>query len=287
MTTPRRKEKSTSEALLEARALLAHASNALEPANDPRIGPVLREIDRAIATESGVRVRAGATGTEGSDRFLSAVCHDLKDPLAAVLMGAAFLLRTTPVDPATVRTRRMIEAIIRSGERMNALVRNLVDFTKLQRGRLDLAVTDHDVAALLESAVEKLEGAAIAKEVRIEWEAGAPLRVLCDAERFRHVVLLIAGNAIRYAPNGSVVTMRAAREDGFVRFSIIDGGPGMSPERVANLFDPYWHARQSPRDGTGLGIAIAKGFIEAQGGTVAVESAQGKGTTFSFTLPMT
>ena len=266
--------KELDDALREARATVARA--ATTRTEQGRVLAVLEELDRAIAASANDHAR---------NYFLSVVCHDLKDPLAAVLMGAAFLLKTMPVDPANPRARRMVEAIARSGERMNGLMRNLVDFMRLEGGRIEVDAAPCEVAALLDAAAAKLRPAAEAKEVAIVTAVSPGLKALCDAERFGQIVYQLGVNAIRYAPRNSDVTVRGDSEGGAARITIRDRGPGIGGERLANIFDPYWHARQSPRDGTGLGLAIAKGLVEAQGGRLEVQTAPGAGSTFGFTLP--
>jgi signal transduction histidine kinase len=278
------------KALRDARDALVRA----EPQSDPRVAALVAEVELLLADaapESGVDPRADAgtgvhTKPDDRDRFLAIVCHDLKDPLAAMLMGAAFLLRTTPQDAANARARRMIEAILRSGDRMNTLVKNLVDFSKVAGTGLDLELSEHDVAEILgPTTMDALRKAIGTREVTVEMGAVAePARVVCDLDRVVQVLVQLVGNASRYAPKGSAVRVTTERADGFERITVSDSGPGMSRERLAHVFEPSWHARQSPRDGTGLGLAIVKGVIQSHGGTVTVKSEPGQGTQVSFTL---
>ena len=266
--------KALEDALREARATIAEAAST--SSEKSRVLGVLEELDRAI----------GASGSEPSrNYFLSVVCHDLKDPLAAVLMGAAFLLKAMPNDPENPRPQRMVQAIARSGERMNGLVRNLVEFLKIEAGRVEINVAPHEVEALLDAALGKLRPLAEAKEVRIVTEVSPGLIAVCDADRFGQIVHQLVANAIRYAPAKTDITLRGDSQGGASRIAISDHGPGIADDRLPHIFDAYWHARQSPRDGTGLGLAIVKGLVEAQGGHLDVRTAPGAGSTFCFSLP--
>ncbi len=281
------------------RALTAanHSSHCGAPHNTGSTAPA------GVAGVAGGRSRAAETSEahDGPDEpptgvrrrnvspnyhFLAVVCHDLKDPLAAILMGAAFLLKTMRFDDANPRPRRMIEAIGRSGERMNSLVKNLVDFARLEDGGVVLETRKESARELLNVAMAKLGAGADAKGVRLVADVAPELDVVCDAERVGQILLQLGTNALRYAPPESQITLSARASGAYAVFATADQGPGLSPDRLANIFDPQWHARQSPRDGTGLGIAIAKGLTEAQRGKLSVETAPGEGTTFRFTLPL-
>jgi signal transduction histidine kinase len=109
--------------------------------------------------------------------------------------------------------------------------------------------------------------------------------VEADRGRLLQVFSNLVGNAIKFTPSGGTVTLRAAPADGAVHFSISDDGPGMPPEHLAHVFDRFWRARKGERGGLGLGLAIARGIVEAHGGRIWAESREGEGSTFHFTVP--
>jgi signal transduction histidine kinase len=270
----------------------------------------IAEVDRAIAecapAAAGGSPKRG-TGERLRDRyrdaernqFLSALCHDLRDPLAAILMGVGFLLRTLPAeaavdaDPAkgawtpdsSKRARKMLEAVQRSGERMNRMVRNVADFVRVEGGRLDLDPKAHAAAQIARDAIERMGQPGGGKSIRLELSLEEDERVTCDRERTLTALEQLLGNAVKYSPDASAVVVRVERSNDMIAFSIVDTGPGITGDRLTHIFDRYWHARQTPRDGTGLGLAIAHGIATAQGGTLAVKTAADVGSTFTLKLP--
>jgi len=110
-------------------------------------------------------------------------------------------------------------------------------------------------------------------------------RVSCDAERIAQAIAHLGSNAVRYSPSGQTVTIRGRRAERSVEISILDRGPGIAGDRRDHLFDRYYHMRRSPRDGTGLGIAIACGLVEAHGGSVRLDATGDEGTTLTLAFP--
>jgi signal transduction histidine kinase len=109
---------------------------------------------------------------------------------------------------------------------------------------------------------------------------------MADRGRVLQVFSNLIGNALRFTPAGGSITLGARREEGLVRFSVVDTGPGIPPEHLPHLFERFWQAKEGSREGAGLGLPIARGLVEAHGGRIEVASTPGQGSTFSFTLPM-
>jgi signal transduction histidine kinase len=236
-----------------------------------------RELDEAIARLEGKPV---------DKDLIAIICHDLKDPLASIVMGAGFLRKTIPADDAAAR--RVIEAIARSADRMSRIVTDFHDLAKLEAGTLPLEVRPCDVGAVLQSMATSLEAEAREKQVRLELElppSPPPCVAMCDRARLVDAVGKLVGNAIRFTAAGGSVTIAAARADGGIRVSVRDTGKGIPPDRLADIFDRAANARRTPRDGPGLGLAIVRGLVERQGGRVEAKSKPGEGSEFSFTLP--
>src|SRR4029079_17057535 len=112
------------------------------------------------------------------------------------------------------------------------------------------------------------------------------VRVRCDRERILQVFGNLLGNAIKFCEPGDVVTVGARAERGCVWFTVSDTGPGIAPHELAHVFEPYWSGEKYEKKGTGLGLFITKGIVDAHGGTIRVDSAPGAGATFTFTLPI-
>jgi signal transduction histidine kinase len=276
--------KAVEDALQEAKKILSGVER-------DRVAGVIREIDRALSgfdeseSPTGTRRRTGPSLDAALPaELLDVACHDLKDPLAAIVMGSAFLAKSLPEDDGSARARRLVGAIQRSAERLNRIVQNLLDFAKLERGRIVPAKGEHELGALVEEAAQRLAESASERKVRVVSDVTEPgRRIFCDAERIVQAIVQLGSNALRYSPEGDVVTLRARVDDGNVAVSVIDHGPGISGERRVHIFDRYYHMRRSPRDGTGLGIAIARGLVEAHGGSISLES-DDKGSTFTLSF---
>jgi signal transduction histidine kinase len=217
--------------------------------------------------------------------LLAIVSHDLRNPLGVVLASSALLLKSSLPPEKDERARRQVEAIQRAGHRMNRLIRDLLDFASIQGGRLSVNLRPHDAAAVVTAVLEALEPLAAAKQLRLVNEASAELLVSCDHDRVVQLFSNVVGNAIKFTPEGGTITLRTARDGSDVRFAVVDTGPGIPAAEMPHLFDRYYQAQRRNREGIGLGLSIARGIVEAHGGRIWVESEEGKGSTFFFTLP--
>lgn len=215
------------------------------------------------------------------DEVLAVVSHDLKNPLEAVTLSASLLLRA----PESPRVRRYAEALQRSAARMDRLIRDLLDLSSMDAGKFRLEPRRERIEAIVEEALAVLAPLAAEKGIALSAQ-GAPLGedVSCDRERVLQVLSNLLGNAIGFAPRGGRITVRIALAGEEAAVTVEDDGPGIPPEDLPHLFDRYWKSQS--RRGTGLGLAIARGIVEAHGGTIQVESVPGRGSRFTFTLPL-
>jgi signal transduction histidine kinase len=228
---------------------------------------------------------APAAKPRGKDPLLSAICHDLRAPLAAVTMGAIFVLSTTPESDATGRSRRVLEAMLRSCKQMERLVRDFGDLSEIEADVLALRVGVHNVGELVEIAAEAARPSASARGVSIALSRPEePIVVRCDRERILRALDHVIDNATRFAPQGSFVELAVRSEDDVVAFTVTDHGGGLSDETLAHLYDRTWHAKHVGRSGAGLGLAVTRGLIEAHGGRVEVDSKPGL-TRFTLVIP--
>jgi signal transduction histidine kinase len=216
--------------------------------------------------------------------LLAIVSHDLRNPLGVVLTSSALLLRSPLPPDKGDRARRQVEAIQRAGNRMNRLIRDLLDFSSIQGGQLSITPRPHDAGSVVAEVLASLEPPQ--KSLRLVNQMPAePIEVTCDRDRLIQTLSNILGNAVKFTPEDGTVAVQARREGAMVRFSVSDTGPGMSAEALQNIFDRYWQAQRKNRDGIGLGLSIVKGIVEAHGGKVWADSRIGAGTTVHFTLP--
>ena len=219
---------------------------------------------------------------QSREDLLAVVSHDLRNPLSVILVSGTLALHAWPPGDAN---RRTIEAIRRSAMRMDRLIGDLLDASTIEAGRLSLETAVQPVDQIVRDAIEALEAPAAQKQVRLEAIGSGELGVSCDRGRMLQVFANLIGNATKFTPEGGSITVRVEPRDQEVWFFVTDTGPGIPEDQLPRLFDRYWQAKRTARLGTGLGLTIAKGIIEAQGGRIGVESQLGVGSTFFFTLP--
>jgi signal transduction histidine kinase len=261
-------------ALRDARAALSRA-DAVEAGEAAVARRIRRELDEAIAR---------LEGREPNKDLISIVCHDLKDPLASIVMGAGYLKKA--VAPGDGASRRVVDAIGRSADRMSQVVGDFHDVAKLEMGAITIDPRPCDVVAALQGALEGFSAQARERKVELRLEdPGEPVVARCDRARLVQIVSKLVANGLKFTPPGGRVTVRVGREGDRVRVRVEDTGRGIPPERLPEIFDRAANARRSPRDGPGMGLAIVRGLVELHGGEVSVESRMGEGSVFSFTLP--
>jgi PAS domain S-box-containing protein len=222
------------------------------------------------------------------EELLAMVSHDLKNPLGAILLTTAVLRRMEIEGEQGERLQGHVEKIQRAAERMNSLIRGILDLARIEAGIFLIEPAPHPPLALMDEAIEMLQPLAAQKSLRLERQVRSQSLgpVLCDRERVLQVFSNLLGNAIKFTPAGGSVLVSAEPVEGTVLFSVKDTGPGIPAEQVPHLFDRYWQARDKARMGTGLGLFIARGIVDAHGGQLWVDSTVGMGSTFSFTLPI-
>jgi signal transduction histidine kinase len=273
-------EEAVRAALVAGRRALA-AANA-SPGGAAATASALREIDAAIA-----RIDAGGGSAPKKD-LLSIICHDLKDPLASIVMGAGFLKRALPEgDESAAPARRVALAILRASERMNHVIGDFHDLGKLEAGRIVLEPRPQEIGSLLHAAADQAGPVARARNVTLALDvADGEARAVCDRARVLQMLQKLVENAVRYSPEGGTVTLRAAKKDGRAWLAVSDSGKGVPDARKPTIFDRETNAAQTPRDGPGLGLAIVRELAVLHGGEVGVKDNAGPGATFWLTLPL-
>jgi PAS domain S-box-containing protein len=217
------------------------------------------------------------------DEVVGVVSHDLRSPLHNITL-AAQLARGRNADPGV---ERQLERIDRAAGWATRLIADLLDSFRIDAGGLALERVRLETRALVTEAVELHRAAAEEQRVELGIEVALDLPAIpVDRDRMLQVIGNLVDNALKHTPAGGRVTVSAGREGAFVRIAIADTGPGISPDLVAHVFERFRQARSERRSGVGLGLAIAKGIVEAHGGRIDVRTAAGEGTTFSFTLPI-
>ena len=240
-------------------------------------------LERTAASERVARAEAEAA-VATREELLAIVSHDLRNPLGSIVFSAALLQRTTIDGEEGERVHKSAQTILRSADRMTRLIADLLDFAQIQAGKLAVEQMPQDVEGLIRDCVEMLRPLAATKDLK--GMASAGLQVRGDRERVLQILSNLVGNAIKFTPEGGSIFIEAQDTGHEVRFSVRDTGQGISEEELPRIFDRFWQAQRKNRAGIGLGLSIAKGLVEAQGGRLDVESKLGAGTTFFFTLPL-
>jgi PAS domain S-box-containing protein len=220
---------------------------------------------------------------QARDDMVAVVSHDLRNPLSTIRMAAGLLQDGTLPDE---RKQPQLSIIRRAASHMADLLENLLDVTRLESGLLSLKRRSVHPSSLLEDAIELARPRAVAKLIRLETDVRGELDdIAVDSSRILQVLSNLIGNAIAHTGAGGVIRVSVESTAEGVCFEVADSGAGISKKHLPHVFDRFWQARRSTREGAGLGLAIAKGIVEAHGGRIQVASALGRGSVFRFVLP--
>jgi signal transduction histidine kinase len=216
------------------------------------------------------------------DEILGIVAHDLRNHLNTIRASSKVALVLGERAP-----RRPIETIMRASERMERLIRDLLDVTAIESGKLAFDPGPVRPIELLSEAIDAHLAACAELGIELTVECARDLpEVAADVERLLQILGNLIGNAMKFTPRGGRVTLGAAVGTDHVRFWAADTGQGVPTDLVPNIFDKFRQRRSRPQDGVGLGLAICKAIVDAHGGHIWVESVPGAGTTVAFTMPL-
>jgi len=212
------------------------------------------------------------------------ISHDLKTPLQAILMNAELLRRTSARSLGEELLHMRLKGITQSANRMRNLIEAILDVARIQGGHLALDKKPHDLRAIVDEIVLVHLPLAESRDVKLDVTPETVRRhVVCDRQRISQVLSNIVTNAIQHSPSGESVRIETRQEGDVVRVAVSNAGPEIPPEHIPFVFERYWRASGRPGEGTGLGLFISKGILEAHGRRIEVRSEPGV-TTFSFTL---
>lgn len=241
----------------------------------------------ALAVENARLYEEAQCAIRTREEVLAIVSHDLRGPLSTIALSARqYLSGDHPVERPVEST---FERIARSAQRMTHMIGDLLDFSSIQASHLTLSPTDCEARQLVRDALEIYAPLAAEKQITlVDGASNVEARLHCDPNRIVQVLANLLGNALKFTERGGAVKLESETgEDGrVITFSVTDSGPGIAPDDLPHIFDRYWQAKRRSREGVGLGLAIAKGLVEAHGGTITARSTLGAGSTFSFTLPL-
>ena len=239
----------------------------------------------ALAIDNARLYTLAQQAIRAREAVLAVVSHDLRNPLASILLNASMLLDMAPGGLLEPWMEDNLRQVIGSVEQTNRLITDLLDVSRMEEsGGIPLDRSPVDARNLVALAVRMLQPLAAAREVALEAEPGVPLPVVADADRVLQVLWNLVGNAVKFTDAGGRVRVTAGSRPGERWFAVEDTGIGIAHEDQAHVFDRFRQVG-GDRRGVGLGLPIARGIVEAHGGRISLESTLGAGTTVTFTLP--
>jgi len=221
--------------------------------------------------------------------FLANMSHELRTPLNAII-GFSEVLHERMFGEVNEKQNEYLEDILSSGRHLLSLINDILDLSKVEAGRMELTPTTFDLPLALDNAVTLVRERASRHGIKLERVIDERLgEVVGDERKIKQILLNLLSNAVKFTPEGGRIELRAICGDGSVQISVSDTGIGIAPEDRETIFEEFRQARTHyahEGEGTGLGLTLAKKFIEMHGGNIWVESEVGKGSTFTFTLPI-
>jgi two-component system sensor histidine kinase KdpD len=216
--------------------------------------------------------------------LLNAVSHDMRTPLASIKASAGSL-RQRDVTWTDADRDEFAQAIEQQADRLDRIVANLLDLSRMEAGALRPQRALHDVGALVEDVLERLREQTAQHPILVSIDPDLP-PVSLDYVEIDQVLSNLVENAAKYAPAGTPIDVTARRVGGDVEVEVADRGPGVPADAAPRLFEPFFRVRRGGPTGLGLGLAVAKGLVEAHGGRISVRDREGGGARFAFTLPL-
>ena len=243
-------------------------------------------IERTRLREEAAEAEILRRTDELKTALLNTVSHDLRTPLSSIIASASSLLQQD-VQWTEDERRDFARAIEEEGERLNRLVGNLLDLSRIQAGSLAPQRGWYDLSALVDDVLGRLRFVASRHRLVVSLEEDLP-PVFLDYILIDEVLANLIENAVKYTPPGSEIAIRATRDNDEVRVEVADTGPGFPPEALPRLFEPFYRVQREGQvaRGTGLGLAVAKGLVEAHGGRIWADNRETGGARLVFTLPL-
>ena len=218
--------------------------------------------------------------------FIAAASHELRTPLTSLQMGV-HLLSEGSLGPMTERQQRVVEVCRDDATRLDRLMRELLDLSKIESGDTAPVRAPVPASTLAHDAAESVRVQADARSVRLNIDAPPDLpQVFADRQQIQRVIINLLTNAIRATAAGGTIAVRGVQRGGEVVFSVTDTGAGIPREYLSRIFEPFVQVPNAPQGASGLGLTIARRIVEAHGGRLTVQSDPGRGSTFTFTVPV-
>jgi PAS domain S-box-containing protein len=268
--------------LVGAICFVSYSTNRLYGLTDVRLAKELA-LRAAFSIENARLFDEVHRAVKTREEVLAVVSHDLKNPLATIKLAAHLLLKPEPLEANGAK--EFVRKIYRSTDQMESLIADLLDFAKIQSGTFSVERSAKKLHQVIIRVIDSIRIQAEAKRQTLEVDLPSSLPdVAVDARRIGQVVSNLVRNAIKFTPQAGTIRISARQEDQRIVVSIADTGPGIPQEHLVQIFERFWQVPSRRKNGSGLGLSIAKGIVEAHGGKIWAESQLGKGCSFFFTL---
>lgn len=231
-------------------------------------------------------LEAARSATQAKSRFLASVSHELRTPLNAII-GFTELLYDGKLGPLDQAHREIMGDILSSAQHLLRLISDILDLSKVEAGRMEFHLESSPLDPLVQEVQEVIRPLAERKQIRLSTDVPEGFTATLDRARFRQVLYNYLSNAVKFTPIGGTIAVRVTPAGHCFRLDVEDTGIGIAPDQTSKLFQDFQQlSSQNCEQGTGLGLALTRHIVEAQGGTVAVRSTPGVGSTFSAVLPL-
>jgi two-component system sensor histidine kinase KdpD len=245
---------------------------------------VALSLERAQLAEQAERAHVLVESERTRSLLLSSVSHDLRTPLSVITGATSSLLADGASLPARVG-RELVETIAEEAQRLNRLVGNLLDMTRLESGAMPVRPDWHSLEEIVGSALGRLESRLPGRKVEVKLPPSLPL-VRLDDVLVEQVIFNLVENALKYTPPDSPIEIVAAHDGQRLVVSVADRGPGLPPGQEDSVFQKFYRGRrEGDPSGVGLGLSICRGIVEAHGGTITAGNREGGGAVFRIELP--
>jgi signal transduction histidine kinase len=226
---------------------------------------------------------------KAKDEFISMVSHELRTPIVPIKLYTDMLLKTKSIGELNEKQRKALSSIQKGTDRLEMLIGDIFDAYKLDIGKLKFTMKETDIVSLVDQNIAELKSFTAEKEIALKTDIKATGAVWCDSKRVGQVFFNLVKNSVDFAPakTGEIIIRVEDGVDSMVTFTVQDNGPGIPPEKIDKLFQKFYQVDTSAtrkHGGTGLGLAVCKGIIESQGGSIWVDKTFTRGASVKFTL---
>ena len=262
-------------------------SGHVDVTNRDELGALAANVNR-MNDELQRLYRELETASRHKSEFLANMSHELRTPLNAII-GFSQVLRDGLFGEVNAKQEEYLEDILTSGHHLLALINDVLDLSKVEAGQVQLELAPFSIEDALERGVSMVREQATRDGVQVTLHANGGLDIVTgDERRIRQVIFNLLSNAVKFTPRGGLVDVAATQSNGEVRVSVADTGPGIAAEDLDRIFQEFQQTEGGARhhEGTGLGLALSKRFVEMHGGRIWCDSDVGRGSTFVFSLPV-